>query len=223
MEKLSKIDPIQSRKTSYDKYDAMFACLIMLIHKSTQIIYIKLFGISIRVDAPWGTWDWFWQTLPLENLRTDLINSIWYLHAQPPMFNLLGGILAKLFFPYHLEALHVTNIVLGGLLSGLIYLLAANFTSKRYVAVLWSLIISQSPSLYLYEAYILYSLLTAFLVVLNLSCILWHFRTKSTVALYCFIATLNVLILTRSAYHIILIPIALMFVWFLSEKGTIMR
>jgi hypothetical protein len=106
------------------------------------------------------------------------------------------------------------------LLSGLVYLLAIHFTCRRYIAAFWAFIISQNLSLYLYEAFILYSILTAFLIVLNLSCILWYQRTKSAAALYCFIGTLNLLILTRSVYHIVLIPVALGFVWLIAEKGT---
>jgi 4-amino-4-deoxy-L-arabinose transferase-like glycosyltransferase len=206
-------------RTSYQKSDLILAGFISLLHLSVATIYIRFIGVSIRLDAPWGTWDWFWQNLPLDNLKNDLWHSLWFLHAQPPMFNLLGGILAKLFYPHHLEALHLFNVLLGSLLSGLVYLLAVHFTSRRTIAVVWAFLISQNLSLYLYEAFILYSLLTAFLVVLNLSCILWYQHTKSAAALYCFIGTLNLLILTRGVYHIILIPVALGFVWLIAEKG----
>lgn len=206
----------QSKKLSYDRHDFLLAGLISFIHILTAIIYAKFFGITIRIHEPWSTWDWFWQTLPLDALRTDLLESLWYLHAQPPIFNLLGGVLAKLFFPFHLEALHILYVTLGGLLSGLIYLLAANFTSRRLIGFLWAFILSQNLSLFLYEAYILYSLLTAFLVILNLSCILWHSRTKTPIALYCFIITLNILVLTRSSYHLLLLPAALVFIWLIS-------
>ena len=38
-----------------------------------------------------------WQVLDLDLLKNDLLNSIFYLHAQPPLWNLFVGILLKLF------------------------------------------------------------------------------------------------------------------------------
>ncbi|MBI3161879.1 MAG: hypothetical protein HYZ23_05190 [Chloroflexi bacterium] len=209
-----------STSERYEKSDFILAGFVSLLHLSAAILSARLLGVSINIAAPWGEWDWFWQTLPLDLLRTDLWGSIWYLHSQPPLFNVLGGVLAKLFYPYHLEALHILNVLLGSLLCGLAYLLAAHFAPSRRIAAIWGLIISLNPALFLYEAYILYSLPTAFLIVAQASCILWHQRAKSAAALYCFIGALNLLILTRSAYHIILVPVALAFVFLISEKGT---
>ncbi len=205
--------------TCLRQIDAVLAGSILLLHLAVATICIKVLGVTILADPLRNTWDWFWQTLPLDALRTDLWRSLWFLHAQPPAFNLYGGILAKLFHPYHLEALHTINVLLGGLLSALIYLMAVHFTSRRSVAVVWAVILSLNPSLYLYEAYILYTLISAFLVVLNVSCVLWHEQTRSEAALYCFVGSLNLLILTRSVYHVMLIPVALVFVWLISERS----
>jgi hypothetical protein len=202
----------------FRRIDLLLAGLFLLLHLSVAAIYCRIFGVTILADE-WNTWDWFWQTLPLDTLRTDLWRSIWFLHAQPPLFNLYGGILAKLFYPYHLEALQITNVLLGGLLSALVYVVAIHLTSRRSIAVVWALILSLNPSLFLYEAYILYTLISAFLVFLNLSCVLWHKRTRSEAALYCFVGSLNLLILTRSVYHVVLIPVALIFVWLISERN----
>lgn len=198
-------------------------CAIMLLHLSTALLYVNIWGIDILVDSERNRWDWFWQTLPIDLLRADLLSGLWHLHAQPPLFNLYGGLLAKAFYPHHLEAMHFVNILMGSLLCGLVYLMTARFSPHRVVALAWSAILALNPALFLYEAYILYTLPSAFLVVLHLSCLLWYERTKSESALYGFVGGLNLLILMRSVYHVALIPAALLLVWTLSNRKDRMR
>lgn len=205
--------------TPYTRRDWMRAGSVAALHLAVACVNIFWFGFTMRVAAPWGAWDWFWQTLPLYHLRTDLWNSLWFLHAQPPLFNLLGGLLAPL-YPYHLEALLALNVGLGSVLAGLVYLLAAHFTPRRNVAWVWASLISLNPALFLYEAYILYALLTAFWVVLTAACVLWHRRTQSDWALYAFVLTLNLLVLTRSAYHLVMLAVALGMVWLWAAPAT---
>ncbi|MBE2240032.1 MAG: phospholipid carrier-dependent glycosyltransferase [Caldilineaceae bacterium] len=202
-----------------DRSDFVCAGMITLLHALLAALYITQFELTILVDNKVGNWDWFMQTLPLTALRTDLWRSLWFLHAQPPLLNLVGGILSQLFYPHPLEALHVFNVILGALLSGMFYLLAAHFSTRRWVAVLWALVLAFNPALYLFEAYVLYTVMTAFLVMATLACVLWHHQTKSPAAIYSFILALNLLILTRSIYHIILLPLALLFVWWLTDGG----
>ena len=39
--------------------------------------------------------DFAWQLLPTETLRANPLGSVWYLHIQPPIWNLIvGGVLA---------------------------------------------------------------------------------------------------------------------------------
>ena len=102
-----------------DRSDFVCAGMITLLHALLAALYITQFELTILVDNKVGNWDWFMQTLPLTALRTDLWRSLWFLHAQPPLLNLVGGILSQLFYPHLLEALHVFNVVLGALLSGM--------------------------------------------------------------------------------------------------------
>ena len=73
-------------------------------------------GLSITIDSERNTWDWFWQAAPIDLLRGRLLETVFYFHAQPPVYNVVGGVLAKLFYPHHLEALYTLNIVMGALM-----------------------------------------------------------------------------------------------------------
>jgi 4-amino-4-deoxy-L-arabinose transferase-like glycosyltransferase len=206
-----------------NRIDAGYAGAVALLHVTVATLYSRLAGISIVADPQRNAWDWFWQLLPLDTLRTDLWRSLWYLHAQPPLYNLYGGLLAKTFYPHHLQALYAVNILLGGLISGMIYLVAAHLTRRRWAATAWAVVLCLNPPLLLYEAYILYTLPSAFLVVLTVSCLLWHRQTGSGAALYCFMAALSLLILTRSLFHPVLILVGLVLIWLVAASTRRVR
>lgn len=200
--------------------DGCYALLLAFTHSAVSIFYTLGMGISITADPKRNTWDWFWQSVPVDLLKTDLLHSIWYLHAQPPLYNLFLGVLVKLFSPYHLQILHAINILLGALLSGMLYIIIVQLLPNRLLAFGLAFVLAMNPSLFLFEAYILYSLICAFLVVLNIFCLYWHYTTKSTLALYCFIGSLNMLILTRSLYHVLLLSVALTLILFLTNPSN---
>ena len=202
-------------KRLFNVKDGHYALLLGCIHFVVAVFDVLVRGVSIVIDPQRSTWDWFWQSVPVELLRTDLLRSIWNLHAQPPLYNLFIGVLVKLFFPNHLPVLHATNILLGTLLSGMIYMIIVQLLPHRLLAFGLALIIAMSPSIFLYEAYMLYSLLCAFLVVLNVFCLSWYNTTKSTGALYGFIGSLTILVLTRSLYYVLFLLVALIFISFL--------
>ncbi len=41
-----------------------------------------------------------WQALDTDLLRNDLLTSLFYLHTQPPLFNLFAGMIIKVFSDY---------------------------------------------------------------------------------------------------------------------------
>src|SRR5688572_29161132 len=66
-------------------------------------LYLKFaVGIDTESHIHVGSWDWFWQAIPTANLLEHPFSSIWYFHAQPPVFNFLGALLMRLFYPNHL-------------------------------------------------------------------------------------------------------------------------
>jgi len=163
-------------------------------------------GISITAHRLPGEqpeyWDRFWQALPIESLRTNLAGSIWNLHSQPPVQNLYGGVLAKLFYPNHLEWMHYINIAMGGCIPAMVGVIVWRITRNKFGGLLAALIFALHPSLLLYEAYPLYTLPTAFLVTASIFCLAMFCPDRRVGWLYAFVVFANLLILTRSAYHL---------------------
>jgi hypothetical protein len=181
------------------------ALIVAFVHAAVAIGLREGRGLTIAADPIHGNWDWFMQTLPAEALQRDLLGSLWYLHSQPPLFNLWGGIFLKLFPANHLTVIHWAQIGLGAGLCGLLALILYGLTGQVRLALPVALILALNPALFLYEAYLLYPLLTAFLVVLSVFCLLRYHEQRRLRAGAVFLLVLNLLILTRSSYHLLLL------------------
>ncbi len=64
--------------------EARFFWGVFSFHLLVALYYKEIVGINIEADPKRNTWDWFWQTLPADLLRNDMLRSLWNLHSQPP-------------------------------------------------------------------------------------------------------------------------------------------
>jgi hypothetical protein len=188
--------------------------LISGLHLAVALYYKQVAGL----DIAWREWDGLWQTIPADLLRADLWQSLWHSHAQPPLFNLFGALLLRLFHSHHLEAMQVVHILLGALIAGMGYRILWSLTGgSRRVSFVTAVLLALNPTLFLFEAYPLYDLLTAFLVMLTLFFLALYKEYRRLRLLFAFILTLNLLILTRSFYHLLLLLPAIPFALFLAR------
>lgn len=146
---------------------------------------------------------YFWQYLDLEALRTDLWRSLLYQHSQPPLFNLLLGVITKLAPANEGFLLAVLYRGLGLVLAlGLFQLMRALEVGRR--TAFWvTLAVVISPATILYENFAFYTYpVTAILVAsaLTLHRFLMRGRTIDGVA---FFSILAVIALTRSLFHLV--------------------
>lgn len=179
--------------------------VLFMLHLGVALSYKWGVGIDIEIDHPKNTWNFFWQTLSLHNLDNNLIDSLWYFHAQPPLFNMYGLALHKLFGAAQLQAMQYLQILLGGILSAMVYYILNTMAKRPLFSLICAAVIALNPSLFLYEAFILYSLPVAFLTTLSVFFLAKHRKSPQLIYLLLFIATVNLLILTRSLFHIILL------------------
>ena len=101
--------------------------------------------------------EWYWQYIDSPLLRTKLLESTFYLHSQPPLFNLfLGGVLKA--FP-GLEAAAFATVYrgLGLLLAGSMYLLMRGLRIRLWIALLLSLAFVTSPPCLYFENWLFYA------------------------------------------------------------------
>jgi 4-amino-4-deoxy-L-arabinose transferase-like glycosyltransferase len=191
--------------------DSSLFWLLFCTHFSLASFYDLVCGVKPNANITGlGIWDSYWQLLPSDIMRHHLLQGLWYLHAQPPLYNLLCGILFKLFFPHHLAFQQWLNSALGSLAAAMTYTICKEIFRNKPVAFATALFLALNPSLFLFEANALYDFLCLFLITLSGYCLVRYCKEQTNGALIGFCAGINSLILVRSLYHIvILVPLAI--------------
>jgi len=120
-------------------------------------------ALGVRFDA--SSLSWFWQYIDPALLKTRLLESLFYFHAQPPLYNLWLGVLLKLFGGRFSDAAHGTYVLLGLAGTGGLAFLLARIGVPRILAVVLALAFFLSPSAILYENWLFYEYPVAVLLI----------------------------------------------------------
>ena len=149
-------------------------------------------------------------------LQHDLLSSLWYLHSQPPLFNLFLGLVLKT--ASDPAVLYELCFRASGLLIPLcMYATLALLGANRIAAFLVTLVFMLNPSLLLYESLLYYTHVEGVLIMAAVFFLArWGLR-KSTVDLFVFWLLLVCLGLTRSLFHplffVVLAVLMCLFLW----------
>jgi 4-amino-4-deoxy-L-arabinose transferase-like glycosyltransferase len=194
---------LQREKTTLD---AALFWLLFFTHFALALYYKIGCGIDAeKTSAGLGVWDWYWQLLPADIMRHHLLQGLWYLHSQPPLYNLLCGIAFKLFQPHHLAVQQWVNVGLGSLAAAMTYAICKEIFRNRPAAFITAFFLALNPAVFLFEANPLYDFPCLFLVTLSGYCLVRYVKKQTAGALIGFCAGINSLILARSLYHIVLL------------------
>lgn len=137
--------------------------LALLFVASRAVAYAR----GLRFDASPATY--FVQIMDVELLLTDLLRTIAYAHTQPPLYNLLIGLVLKAFAPDDAGFALVFGLLYGtlGLLQTLaLYGLGTALGARPAIAFAVAAIHMLLPTTLQYENWLLYSHPVACLVVL---------------------------------------------------------
>jgi len=107
-------------------------------------------------------------------LEDRLIESLWFQHTQPPLFNLLIGLVLKLSPISPERTFHLLWLLLGLVLVAVTYRLLIGLRVGRVPALVATLIITCSPTVILYESWLSYEYpLTVAITAIALASIRW--------------------------------------------------
>ncbi|MFH1374475.1 MAG: hypothetical protein ABII79_11840 [bacterium] len=188
----------ENRKVEPKRYRVSGLTCVLAAFVLSRVVY---FALGIRFDL--RPLDYFWQYVDPELLRTNLLQSLYYLHSQPPLFNLFLGTVLKLFPGSETLAFHITFLACGLVLAVSLYLLMARLgVSERLSAILTILLIA-GPSAILYENFLFYTYPVAAMLCLSALALLHYVRTERFRSLVFFFVLLAALVLTRSAFHLV--------------------
>jgi hypothetical protein len=181
--------------------------LLVLLYLGSRVFY---FLQGIRYDV--APLDYYMQFIDPLLLRTRLLESVYYLHSQPPLFNLfLGGILHL--FPHHYAlAFHILFVGMGLVLAVSMLALGTRLGVLPWVSFALVLLFVISPPAILYENWLYYTYPIAMLLCLSglfLNNFLRKGRWRDALA---FFGVLALVVLTWSLFHVawLLVPIVLL-------------
>jgi hypothetical protein len=113
------------------------------------------YAAGVRFDT--SSLDWAWQFLDIDLLRHHLCQSVWYMHCQPPFFNLFLGAVLKA-APVHFSVVfQLIYLVLGFLLYLSMFSLMRWLGVRSILSFASSTLFVLSPSFVLYEQWLFYS------------------------------------------------------------------
>jgi 4-amino-4-deoxy-L-arabinose transferase-like glycosyltransferase len=183
---------------------------LLLIFAASRIAY---YLAGVRFDAR-GI-NTFFQLLDPELLRHRLLESLFYLHMQPPGFNFLVGVVLKMFPASYGAGLHWLHMLFGAATACLLFHLMRRLGVGTRLALVAAALFMVSPGVVLFENFVLYEYVLAFVLAAS-AVLLYHFaERRSAVYAVAFLACQFCLVMLRNQFH--LVYFAVMFavvLWF---------
>ncbi|MSO45616.1 MAG: hypothetical protein EXQ59_02450 [Acidobacteria bacterium] len=157
------------------------------------------YALGLRFDASEAAA--FWHFIEPELLRDRLAESLFYLHAQPPLFNLWLGVYLKLFGDAMPLAFALTYVALGAALCVQMNALAEALDVFRWLRIIGVAVFCTSPAVLLYENFLLYAYPVA--VLITWSAVRFHRALTSGRERdwLVFSAIVTSIVLMRALYH----------------------
>lgn len=182
-------------------------CLRMAVSKKNKdipglMLLLGVFFLSRALFDQIGimflgdTYQHYWQFIHSSLLKTDLWRSVLYLHSQPPLLNIITGIILQIFPAHTQDAFHLLFYLAGVLLAISIYFLGNDFGFPNWMSFLVATLFMISPSTIIYEHWLMYCYLIA--SALSLSGIALYRFAKSQkiywgVLFFCMLAYISLL------------------------------
>ena len=178
------------------KYLALaFLGVIFII---SRILYYRA---GIGFDT--GTITRNWQFIDIFLLKNDLWRSIFYMHTQPPLMNVLVGIVLQVFPDRYASILQAFFLLSGVVLIISIYLLGNKFGFPRYLSFVLAAWFSVSPATILYENRLIYAYPTLVLLVVSAVFYARIIENKRVVDIIIFSFALAIMALTWAIFHLV--------------------
>lgn len=189
------IDWILSKKSK--TYENRILVLVIISFILSRLLY---FLGGIRFNAETFNMP---QLLAPELLKNNLLQSIYYLHIQPPLFNLFLGSILKLFPDGNILAFHSIYLILGLMLVISIFLIMTRLGVSGKLSAILTILFIVSPSCILFENILYYPYPVA--TFLCLSALFLHkflcgARLRDGTL---FFTLLTIIVLTRSLFNIL--------------------
>ncbi len=162
-----------------------------------SLFIARLLGIRFAANGI----EFLYQYLDPQILREDLLRGLYYLHAQPPLFNLFLGVVIKLFPEATTEAFAVIYMAMSlGLLVTMVWLMRRLGISDLVIAAMIPLF-AWTPNFMVYGHWVFYTLPVSLLVLGMAAWLMAYIDSGRRWLVHLFSWTAALLMLTRALYH----------------------
>jgi hypothetical protein len=145
-----------------------------------------------------------YQHLPVTMLRDGLFDALMNLHSQPPLWNFLLGLVAKVCDaqePCMIQLIWRSHVVLSIATAMCIFAALRLLQQPRWLGYVLSISYILSPAVFYYENFLLYAHFTSAVFALSCLCALLHLLTGRSRYFLLFCLCLAVLSLTWTLFH----------------------
>ena len=164
------------------------------------LFHVVALSLGLRFDmAPLGMFAHYADPVLL---RTRLLESVFYLHVQPPLYNLALGAVLKLFPGHEAPVFHGLFLLNGLALYVLTAMLQTRLGVRKSVALATSTLFALSPTFLAFEHVLVYTLQCATLLVVAALMLESYVRTRRPASGWTFFISLLLLCGIRSMYHL---------------------
>ncbi len=161
-----------------------------------RVTFHYLYGLSYDPAVIW------WQMLDTELLRTAPLQSVYLMHMQPPLLNLLYAAALALPGGTGFVALQVLFVGSSVAIVALLYWFLRRFGAPPRAAGAGAALFGVLPQVLVYENIFFYSQLEAVLVLAAAACAAVYFEQRRLAPFVGFAACLVALALLRSLFHV---------------------
>lgn len=183
---------------------------LIVIGASFVVSRLAIYLAGVRFDA--SSLPIFWQYVDPPLLEHHLLQSLFYLHSQPPLYNLWLGILLKLSPGHFSVSAHACYLALGLVLPVAMYFLLTRLGLGRGVATALAVTLSVSPAVLLYENWLFYEYPVAVLLVLSVLALHVFASRPSFWSGFAFFGLCTTLIYTRTTFQLPWLALVLLLV-----------
>ena len=164
------------------------------------IVQVFIYCLGVRFDD--RILCMAWHHLDSELLRHNLFQSLFYLHSQPPLFNLFLGIVLKLSSGYSTLVFHCSFLICSLVIYFSLFYVQFRLGVGRWLAFSLSTLFIVSPSCIAYGNRLYYSFAVA-AILTGSALLLQEFlvRQKGWLA-FCFFFSLFLVLGTRALFHV---------------------
>jgi hypothetical protein len=184
----------------------MKAKTVVFIFFISRLLFF-LVGVRFNITPM----QWFWQFIDPKLLKTRLLESLFYLHGQPPGFNLLVGVVLKIFPHNYYFVFNALFILIGLAITISFYYLLRQLKISGRLSLALVILFTINPATILTENLFFYDYPVILLLILSALFLLKFCQNKRLVDVFVFFFLLSLLVLTRSMFH--LVWFLLLMVW----------